>query len=696
VKSAFRTLIRSAVAGIAAWLLAGTVQAAGLLTPSDGSLPALTLKDHHVDVVIEDGYAITRVEQVFHNPHPRDLEAHYSFPVPEKGAVSEFTLWIDGKPVVGEVLEKQQARAVYEQEKSAGRDAGLTAQDGYRTFNVFVSPVRANADTRVRLVYLQPAHVDTGIGRYVYPLEEGGVDEARLAFWTASETVTGTFSFNVHLRSAYPVEAVRVPARPGATITQSGEGEWRVQLSNASTGPSADTGDEALRSDPASDRPAQPGKSQAFSLDRDLVVYWRHRAGLPGSVELVTHKPDANGRGTFMMVVTPGEDLKPISEVRDWVFVLDISGSMQGKYATLADGVQRALQQLRTEDRFRIIAFNNRTRELTRGFVNATRDNISRYGNAVAGISPDGGTNLYRGLAEGLGALDADRSSGVVLVTDGVANVGEVEHRKFLELIASKDVRLFTMVMGNSANRPLLDALTRASGGFALSISNSDDIVGQLLTATGKLTHEALHGVSIRIDGIKTADVTPQAPGSLYRGQQLIAFGHYWGEGNASIALEGKRSGEPAAYRTQFAFPAVSRDNPEIERLWAFATIEDLNRQIADFGEKPDMRQAIVDIATEYGLVTDYTSMLVVRDEVFEHHGIQRDNRQRVATEQAARQQRLQQAPSSNRVDTQQPMYSGTRASHGGNGAGSLDLLTLLLMLPLAWLAVQRRLAAGS
>lgn len=335
-------------------------------------------------------------------------------------------------------------------------------------------------------------------------------------------------------------------------------------------------------------------------------------------------------------------------------------------------------------------------RELTQGFANATAENVNRYSQAVAGISPGGGTNLYRGLAEGLDALDADRSSGVILVTDGVANVGEVEHRQFLKLIARKDVRLFTMVMGNSANRPLLDAMTRESGGFALSISNSDDIVGQLLTATGKLTHEALHGVRVSIDGIKTADLAPQTLGTLYRGQQLVVFGHYWGDGSASVELEGRRSGERIAYRTQFAFPAVSQQNPEIERLWAFASIEDLNQQIADFGEQADTRQAIVDIATEHGLVTDYTSMLVVRDEVFEQHGIARNNRQRVATEQAAQQQRSQQAPVSRRVDTQQPMYSGTRASHGGSGGGSIDFVAVLLMLPLVWLALRRRPMAGA
>ena len=83
---------------------------------------------------------LPRVEQVFANPHGTDLEAIYSFPVPEKAAVGEFTYWIDGLPVTGEVLEKQQAREIYQQEKQAGRETALTEQDSYRTFDIAVYP----------------------------------------------------------------------------------------------------------------------------------------------------------------------------------------------------------------------------------------------------------------------------------------------------------------------------------------------------------------------------------------------------------------------------------------------------------------------------------------------------------------------------------------------------------------------------
>lgn len=675
----------------------GLAHAAGLLTPSDGSLPPLNLKEQHVNVVVEDGYAVTTVEQVFHNPHARDLEAIYSFPVPEHGAVGEFTMWIDGKPVTGEVLEKQEARRVYEEEKRAGRDAGITEKDRYKTFDISVSPVRAGQDTRVRLVYLQQAFVDTGIGRYVYPLEEGGVDEEKLAFWTANNKVTSHFSFDLHLKSGYPVDALRLTNHPQAQVTQVGPGEWKVHIGNTANASGISAANNHGDKTPAQGQtPAfnpEQKNAAAFSLDKDLVVYWRHQAGLPGSVDLVTYKPDAGKRGTFMLTLTPGDDLKPITEGSDWIFVLDISGSMQGKYATLADGVQRALGKMRPNDRFRIVLFNNTSKELTQGYVNATPEAIKRYSDEVTRIQPNGGTNLYSGIQQGLDSINADRTSAIVLVTDGVANVGETAQRKFIELIKAKDVRLFTFIMGNSANRPLLEVLTRTSGGFAISISNSDDIVGQILTAMSKVGHEALHGVEVKISGVKVSDISPREIGSLYRGQQLVLTGHYWGNGTAKVSLTGRISGQAKTYGTQFEFPAMTKDNPELERLWAYASIEDLQAVIEDFGEKADLKRAATDLALEYGLVTDYTSMVVMREEQFAARNIQRNNQARVAIEQAARTQRAQAAPRSNRVDAQQPMYSGNRSSHsGGSGGGAVDGWTLAMLLLLAVLAfVSRR-----
>ena len=146
---------------------------AGLLNPINGSADAVYMKSHHIDVTINNGFARTEVDQVFGNNSGRDLEATYSFPLPKQASLSELSLWIDGHEVLGEVLEKQQARQVYQQQRDQGKDTALAEKNDYKTFEVKVSPVRAQGQTRVRLVYYQPLEIDSNIGRYLYPMGRG-------------------------------------------------------------------------------------------------------------------------------------------------------------------------------------------------------------------------------------------------------------------------------------------------------------------------------------------------------------------------------------------------------------------------------------------------------------------------------------------------------------------------------------------
>lgn len=667
--------------------LIGIGHGAGLMTPNSGGLPALEIRSHHVEVTIEDGYSVTRVDQVFSNPNQQDLEATYHFPVPEKAAVAEFTVWIDGQPVIGEVLEKKQAQTIYQEEKDSGRETGIASKNKHYNFEIKVSPVRAGQDTRIRLVYMQYADLDTGIGRYVYPLEDGGTDDQAQSFWTANPKVRESFSFNLNLRSGYPVSDIRVPAHPAANVTNNNDQEWQVQIGNSSAaGIPSTTGDEE-----AITAITPTSTTHVASLDKDIVVYWRLAANLPGAIDLVTHKQANNNRGTFMMTLTPGDDLQKITEGRDWVFVLDMSGSMKGKYQTLIDGIQRALQQLQAQDRFRLVLFNNNARELTRNWVNVTPETIQHWSNTLAATRPEGGTNLYAGTQKGLRALDADRTSALVLVTDGEANVGTTEKKAFLDLMKNHDVRLFTAVLGNGANRPLLEAMTEVSNGFAISVSNSDDIVGKLMEFTSKVSHEALHDVKLKIKGIKTADLTPVITSTLYRGEQLVVLGHYWGQGEATVTLSGKVSGENKTYQSRFSFND-NTNNPEIERLWAYAKIRDLQQMEDYLGADSEYKNAIVDIAVAHSLVTDHTSMVVMRDEQFEARGIERKNRDRRTLETQAATTRAAAPVTSRQADKSQPAFNKPRSSYSGGGSTgggsfSTGLMLLLLALSLTGLA---------
>ncbi len=661
---------------MAGWLAASPwrAEAAGLLYPKGHASAEAHIKSHVVNVTLNNGFARTEVDQVFGNDTGRDFDAVYTFPLPRQASLSEVSLWIGGKEVIGEVVEKKQAREIYERQVEQGRDTALAEKNDFKTFDLSIGRVRAGQDTRVRFVYYQPVEIDLNVGRYVYPLAEGNVDDDRIPFWSVDDKVRESFRFTVTLKSAFPVKDVRLPGYENAAQVA------RIGATNGEASAEGEVYQATLVA------------AEGASLQKDVVFYYRLADDVPARVELVPYRAEAGHPGTLMLVVTPAADLKRIAEGTDWIFVLDVSGSMAGqKIQTLADGVSRVLGKMSPKDRFQIVTFNQTAQDFTGGKVEATPENVRAWIERVRGLQGNGSTALFAGLDMAYRSLDDDRTSGVILVTDGVCNVGPTAHDAFLGLCRQHDVRLFTFVIGNSANQPLMDRLALESGGFAMNISQQDDICGRLIQAKAKVLNECMHDVRVRFHGEKVRDLTPARPGSLYLGQQLVLFGRYDGDGPVDVELTAKISGQERTWRTRAVLPAVDTDNPELERLWALSRIEELMQEVREKGESDDRRKQVADLGTEFSLVTDYTSMIVLDDEAAESNGIARRNEQRVTTERAAQQQREVAPVVNHRVDT---------PSHGNSGGMFGDLhapnigsgpVGPLFVAVAAWLARRRR-----
>ncbi len=639
-------------------VVAEPASAGGTLTPVGSPAAPIQILDHHVEVAINNGFARIEVSQAFFNPNDRDLEAIYAFPVPKSASLSEMTIFLGESELNGEVVEKSEARSLYEQARKDGKDAGLAEQNSYLTYEFSVARVPAQDESKFRFVYYQPLEIDTGVGRFLYPLEDGGTDEMALAFWDTEREVRRSFSFHLTVRSESPIESVRMPGFETAALVEKLDDHWWEVTLDA------------------------PG---GVSLDRDLLVYYRLEDGLPGRVDLVPFRENPNAPGTFMLVITPGIDLAPLTNGSDYVFVLDVSGSMQGKLNTLIDGVVNAMGELRAHDRFEIISFNSKARNLTRGLVNATPENVASAVKKIRSLNADSGTDLFAALKMAVKGLDDDRATSLVLVTDAVANAGEVDPARFHALMKSHDVRVFGMLIGNSGNWPLMRTICNASGGFYAGISSADDVVGQLILAKSKITHECLHDVELSFDGVRVHDVT-EMRSKVYRGQQLVLFGRYSEPGPLEVTLKASLTGADQVYRTTTTLPSLDVENPEIERLWALDQIEDIQMRI-DRGEVDSTEgdDAIEDLGVAYQLVTDQTSMIVLDDVSFHDNGIARDNQERVARERAAQATRASSAPRSYRVDSSsQPTFKDSAPSTRGSsnrGGGAIDPFSLLLGL---------------
>ncbi len=173
-----KTLRQGAITGAFAMLAsvvlvlvpATPASAAGLLVSEGGFGGVLEIKQQDVHVTINNSIAVTQVDQIFVNTENRQVEALYTFPVPREASVSNFSMWIAGKEMIGEVVEKERARQIYESYKQKKRDPGLLEQVDFKQFEMRIFPIPAGAEQRIRIEYYQQLNVDHDWATYVYPL----------------------------------------------------------------------------------------------------------------------------------------------------------------------------------------------------------------------------------------------------------------------------------------------------------------------------------------------------------------------------------------------------------------------------------------------------------------------------------------------------------------------------------------------
>jgi Ca-activated chloride channel family protein len=210
------------------------------------------------------------------------------------------------------------------------------------------------------------------------------------------------------------------------------------------------------------------------------------------------------------------------------------------------------------------------------------------------------------------------------------------------------------------------------------------------LLADSKINYEALLDAEVKISGVKVFDMTDDSFKKVYRGQQLVFFGKYEKGGNARVTLKANLTGEDKTYTTDFLFPDRNGDNPELERLWALATIEKIEAE-ERIGTMPlsESEDVIKDLGLNYQIVTDYTSMVVLSDTAFADRGIERRNQTRITREQQARSQKSQQPAKNYRVDQKKPAFK-FKAPNLGGGGGAIDPVTGIVAFVLTALGAVR------
>lgn len=586
----YRLLFTILVTLVVLLTIAQPALADGIIIPDPPPFPEppllrdswLTIRYHRVTVTIEDQVAVTRVEQEFLNEHDWEAEGTYVFPLPEGAAVSEFVMWVDGKPVEGEILPADKARAIYEDIVRRRRDPALLEYVGRSAVQARIFPIPPGGSRKVELEYSQVLPAENGLVNYIYPLNTEKFSARPL------EDV----SVRVEIRSRDPMRAIYSPTHQDRVYIER-DGDYRATVGYE-------------ESDVLPD--------QDFEL---IYTVAQEEVGL----NLLTYR-EPREDGFFLLLVAPTVEVEEGRVIpRDVILVLDTSGSMEGeKIGQAQDALAYVLERLNEEDRFNVIAFSTGLQQYAQRLRPASE--ARKAIDWVRGLEALGGTDINRALLEALAQV-GERPTVLIFLTDGLPTEGvtEIEHiLANVEEAAPGNVRLFPFGVGDDVNTILLDTLAQQHRGATGYVRPHERIDEEVSSFYAKISAPVLADVEIDFGDVLVEDIYPYPLPDLFAGTQLIVVGRYRGSGATRITLSGEVDGERQEFDYEGNFRTEGGDG-YIPRLWATRKIGYLLTQIRLHGEREEWVDAIVELSVRYGIITPYTSFLIEEDDILTDAG---------------------------------------------------------------------------
>jgi Ca-activated chloride channel family protein len=559
-------------------------------------LDRLPLKSTKVSVRIVGVIADVTVTQQYKNEGSRPLEARYVFPGSTRAAVYGMNVRLGERLLTAKIREKQQARIEYEDAKREGRTAALLEQHRENVFQMNVANILPGDDVRVELRYTELIVPTDGRYQFVFPSvvgpryngapangkDGGGTGEKWIAtpYLRQGQASTAGFSLELHVATPIPLESAGSPSHR-IELEQLSKEETRVQL--AANGGSAN--------------------------DRDFIFDYRLAGDQIQSGLVLARGKDEN---FFLAMVEPPAQA-PLNLIvpREYVFVMDISGSMHGFPLDTAKALLSDLiGSLRPSDTFNVMLFSGSNRMLAPQSVPATRANIDLALRTIREQGGSGSTELLPALRKALALpREADRARSFVVVTDGYVSV----EREAFDLIRRNlsEANLFAFGIGSAVNRHLIEGMARAGQGEPFIVTSPAEAGREAQRLRRMIDSPVLTHVKARFEGLDVYDVEPLSVPDVFARRPVVIFGKWRGEPKGRLVLEGHAADGPYSASLNVDPAAVSERNAALRYLWARHRIAALSDQETLEGGGA-YRQAILDLGLQYNLLTQYTSFIAI------------------------------------------------------------------------------------
>lgn len=600
---------------------------------ADVSTDYFPLKSTEVTTNINGVIAETYVVQTYANEGDKPINARYVFPTSSTVSVHGMKMEIGNHVVTAKIKEKEEAKEEYEEAKSEGKSASLLEQKRPNVFTMDVANIMPGDTARIELHYTELISSTEGVYSFVFPTVVGpryiapqedssGADAGQENEAADSSDRQGGDADNQEPAESGDTWAVSPYLPEGVTP----DSEYHITVNLSAGVPIADVTCKSheIQVDQNTDSQAKItlANPEDYAGNRDFILNYR----LTGqSVESGLVLTSTDSENYFFLTVQPPERFEPEDiPPREYIFVLDVSGSMYGyPLDTAKDLIRNLVTGLRDTDCFNLVLFSDNTYLLSAGSLTANAKNVQKAIDLIDEQEGGGGTSMLPALQTALSVhAEEGVARSIVIITDGyISNENEI-----YDLINQNmdKASFFSFGIGCSVNDYLIKGIAQCGMGESFLVTDSEDAAESAERFASYIEAPLMTGITVDYDGFDVYDVATSTPSILYAKKPLILFGKWRGDPTGTITVSGKTSGKDYVQKIDLADATVDTDNESIRYLWARTKLD----QLAGYGSvrnDDSVKEEITQLGLDYNMTTPYTSFVAVVEEIRNPEGESED-----------------------------------------------------------------------
>ncbi len=540
--------------------------------------------------------AYAEITQVFVNPHAIALDGKYQFPLPEDAAVKYLKIKVADKEIIGEIMEKQAAKAVFKKAQQAGKKASLVEQQRPNLFTNKIANIPPQSSVEVTLKFILPvAYRD---GQFYIRLPLAMTKRYQPEFYLRSPAFFNTETIAPAQEVlAESLAKINIELNAGAIVSEVASASHAINV-------------QAMGNDQSSHLITLQ-KSHTVA-DKSFELSWQLAASEQPQVSSFTEQIGEE-YFTLLTFFPPQQEIRK-TIARDIIFIVDSSGSMQGASMQQAkSSLEQAIYQLNAQDSFNIIDFDDSVNLLFSATKMATQSNINNAQQFIDKLSADGGTEMYRPLSKALMMKKSPSQTEkairqIVFITDGAVS-NEFELMQLLDG-AGGNYRLYTVGIGAAPNGYFMKKAAQFGRGSYVFIQNQQDVKSKVSALMTKISQPAVSDIELVFDQQvhQQLEVYPKHIPDLYFGEPMqVAIRSE--QPISSVQLQGETATE--GWYQQLIIDD-RKESQGISTLWARRKIEDLLDSLVTGADKNQVKTQVIETSINHQTLSPYTSFIAV------------------------------------------------------------------------------------